>query len=58
MINKIELNEEEPPPTLEARIRGAVYAASVYYTVTEIKIGHRMAYIIPANMYKESDATP
>ena len=51
MNNEIHLPEEDPPMTLEARLRGAIYAASMYHTVTPIVQGHRRVYIVPEWMY-------
>lgn len=49
----IVLPEEGPPPTLEEQLRGAIYAAAMYYHVTKVQCGHRTVYIIPEWFFEE-----
>jgi hypothetical protein len=48
----IEIPQDGPPPTLEATLRSAIYAAHAYYQFPIIKCGTRDSIVLPVWEYE------
>jgi hypothetical protein len=51
MPKEINLPDEHTPPPFENQLRGALYDAANYYTITKITHMHRVAYLVPKYTY-------
>lgn len=55
-MNEIALPTPSDPPTIADQLRGALYGASNYGKVTKITHEHRVAYLVPADIWEPIEA--